>query len=218
MHLVHSMKQGEGDSMDNFYVRIKDEVDKMKLTDLNTNEIVELIILSQLMNNTHNTSLKEKAIKDNQSLQQFREFARTSELTDQQLSGMTLQETTNYVKKKVQKDSRTKFDSRNKFKSKKFKKGTETKESMEAKPRSSGCAYCGETCERGKCPAFGKKCAKCNKWNHVAKVSKSQNKPRRIHQVTEDFDEENDDLDSDGSIYQLQESALWRKQPYLFSL
>ena len=38
--------------MDNFYVRMKDEVDKMKLTDLNTNEMVELLSLSQLMNNT----------------------------------------------------------------------------------------------------------------------------------------------------------------------
>ena len=37
----------------------------------------------------------------------------------------------------------------------------------------------------------------------MAKVCKSQNKPRRIHKVTEDFDEEND-LDSDDSIYQLQ--------------
>ena len=34
----------------------------------------------------------------------------------------------------------------------------------------------------------------------MAKVCKSQNSPRRIHHVAEDFDEENEDLDSDDSI------------------
>ena len=60
MHVVHSMKQPESESMDNFYV--KDEVDKMCLTELNVQQLIELIILSQPVNNTHNQHLAMKAI------------------------------------------------------------------------------------------------------------------------------------------------------------
>jgi len=202
MHVIHSMKQGEAESMDNFYVRVKDEVDKMKLTDLNVNQLVELVILSQLVNCTNNTALTRKAIKDNQNLTQFREFARTSELTEQQVSGMTIQET-HYVHKKSQKDGR-------RFK-KKTKPGSKSKseEAKERKPQN--CEYCGDSCVKGKCPAFGKICKKCGKRNHAAKVCKTvgqgtqRQKSNRIHLVAEE--EEFDDLDSDDSIYQLQDGS-----------
>ena len=193
MHMVHSMKQGEAESMDNFYVRVKDEVDKMKLTDLTVNELIELIVLSQLVNNTHNSKLTRKAINDNQSMQQFREFARTTELTEQQLSGMGQPETVNYSKKRNQE--------------KPLKEKRRQKNRPRRKPESKverRCKYCGEVCAKGQCPAYGKICVKCGKRNHLPSVCKSSQPfrnrtDRQVHQF-EEFDEE--DLDFDESLQQ----------------
>ena len=214
MHVVHGMKQGEAESMDSFYVKVKDEVDKMRLNDLNVQQIIELIILSQLVNNTSNPALTRKAIKDNQSLQRFRNTARTTELTEQQLSGMHQQpEVTNYVRKKTNKDSRA--QQRSKQTTKHWKSQDRQSERPEnrrhEKQRKHRCDYCGETCIKGKCPAFGQTCGKCGKPNHVAKVCKSS-KDKHIRQL-DDFDEE---LDSEDSIYHVTQQG--KKSQYFAKL
>ena len=63
------------------------------------------------------------------------------------------------------------------------------------KPRSSpadreqphvySCGYCGESYNRGSCPAYGKICKQCGRKNHYAKVCRSVRRTRNIREVTE---------------------------------
>ncbi|XP_056891952.1 uncharacterized protein K02A2.6-like isoform X1 [Takifugu flavidus] len=57
------------------------------------------------------------------------------------------------------------------------------------------CGYCGNRAHREKdtCPAKGKQCKICNKWNHFAKVCHS--KTRKVHSVSEK--EQNQDPDNE---------------------
>lgn len=91
------------------------------------------------------------------------------------------------------------------------------------KPRQiKNCKYCGNSHQRGKCPAYGTKCDKCDKYNHYASVCRSdpkkynasRNQPRvtassrakhgkkhdKIHSL-ETRDEGNEQYESDESIY-----------------
>lgn len=36
------------------------------------------------------------------------------------------------------------------------------------------CKYCGGSCDKGKCPAFGSKCGYCQKWNHYEQTCRSK--------------------------------------------
>lgn len=36
------------------------------------------------------------------------------------------------------------------------------------------CKYCGGSCDKGKCPAFGHQCRHCKKWNHYEAVCRSK--------------------------------------------
>ena len=212
MNVVHSMKQGEAESMDNFYVRVKDEVDKMMLTDLQVNQIIELIILAQLVNSTHNAKLTRKAINDSQSLTQFREFARTTELTEQQLTGMGQPENVSYAKKMSQSHKKEKRRTKSKRK-------TESKAEGKSDRLDRKCKYCGDSCVKGQCPAYGKVCSKCGKRNHLPAVCRNSQRQRyktdKLHQLEEAEDE---DLDSDESIYHIQQGSKQSKRQYFAKL
>ncbi|XP_052785334.1 uncharacterized protein K02A2.6-like [Mya arenaria] len=50
-------------------------------------------------------------------------------------------------------------------------------------PNINKCKYCGKFCTKGKCPAFGKKCMKCGKYNHFAsECQQIEQKPRSHRQ------------------------------------
>ena len=58
------------------------------------------------------------------------------------------------------------------------------------------CNYCGYVHERGKCPAYGKNCAVCNKPNHFAKVCRGKGKSQRnqtVHATLDDYDDVNNE-------------------------
>ena len=57
--------------------------------------------------------------------------------------------------------------------------------------RQINCHYCGNRQLRGKdkCPAFGKECQLCGKWNHVASVCRSRT-ASKVHAVSSTVEEE----------------------------
>ena len=59
------------------------------------------------------------------------------------------------------------------------------------------CNYCGKVHEFGKCPAFGKKCAKCKKVNHFAAVCKQKERISKVNTIAPLEDENY--FDSEGS-------------------
>ncbi len=56
----------------------------------------------------------------------------------------------------------------------------ERQESYEIK----NCRFCGESHKKGKCPAYGKECAKCGRKNHLEKVCRSGKKSGNVHSLT----------------------------------
>ena len=52
------------------------------------------------------------------------------------------------------------------------------------------CSFCGRKDEKGKCPAYGKACAKCNRKNHFVGVCRST--------VTTNIDSDTSDVQSGG--------------------
>ena len=81
------------------------------------------------------------------------------------------------------------------------------------KKDSSKCKFCGYNHSRGKCPAYGKTCAKCGKRNHFATVCKSSEEStsslrssKKVNEEEyeyEDTDGQNISDDPDGNSYQI---------------
>ena len=103
MYVVSTLKQQDAETMDHFYEHVKNEAYKMNFEEIQVGALLNLIILSQLVNSTHNSKLRRKAINDNFNLQQFRDYARAPELTELQMQDMKPLESseTNHVWKGI---------------------------------------------------------------------------------------------------------------------
>ena len=58
----YHMKQDHGESMDCFYLRVKEQMGTLNLQDKSSERIQELLILAQLVNCTHDDVLRTKAL------------------------------------------------------------------------------------------------------------------------------------------------------------
>lgn len=67
--------------------------------------------------------------------------------------------------------------------------------------RFQGCNWCGRKHSRGQCPAYGKKCSECQRFNHFAKMCKSKvfNKKKTVNKVF-NVDKEEDELSSEDNF------------------
>ena len=63
----------------------------------------------------------------------------------------------------------------------------------------SNCGNCGTSHEPRKCPAYGKQCSKCKKFNHFQELCRSK-KGCKLHQVSEGTTAEDEDNESSDSL------------------
>ena len=196
MHVLLEMKQQVGQSTDAFHLKVKEHMDSMNLNEMTVVNIIELLTLSQLANNTTNLAIKRKALKDGLSLQAFLDSARIYERTEQQLKVMSDSpaEAISYVKKKRM----AQYNSSNDRGS--IHKGKSTKQDKANKEKPYKCNYCGKEHTKGKCPAYGHVFGKCKKKNHFPSVCKSKKKEETIKQLENAYD-------SEESIYAVQPSS-----------
>ena len=92
MNKLQQMKQGPTESIDNFYIRICEKTDRIKLEALEKSEIVDLIKLSQMVKKCRDPRVKTKALRDELSLKQFLSAARASERTDMKIGDLDREE------------------------------------------------------------------------------------------------------------------------------
>ena len=153
MHVLAEIKQGEKESMDSFYTKIKERVDMMKLEEMTVQQLIDLITMAQLVNKTTNMPAKRKALKEgNLTLRAFLDHARIVERTDQQMSAMHGETASvSYVNK----------NQKGKGGQKKKKKDSAPPSNSGSRQRKEKCKYCGNRCEKGRCPAFGVMCGNC---------------------------------------------------------
>ena len=64
----------------------------------------------------------------------------------------------------------------------------------------SKCKFCGKSHKRGDCPAYGRKCHRCQKQNHFAKFCPNRT---TINKIDSETDNQSDKGDSDDSVFLL---------------
>ena len=198
MHLLHQCKQKQDESMDTFYMRVKVTMEPLELSKLTVAELIELITLSQLVNNTSNNSLRKKALKDGLSLKHFIDCARAHERADMQSKEIEKAEVSTYSigahsSCKGGRSERDKSQSRQKkcFTCNGPYPHKDKKCPMDNK-RAKECYYCGGSYpHRGRCPATDSTCKKCGKRGHFDKMCKSSN----VDEVKGNSDDDTDEYD-----------------------
>ena len=85
-------------------------IDLMKLNELTVVQLIELLILSQLVNSTNNNGARRKALKDGLNLKRFLDHARTCEQTEHQWQIMDSRpsESVNFMRKNKKADNHNK--------------------------------------------------------------------------------------------------------------
>ena len=167
----HQKVQQEGESFEQFLTDLKLLVKDCGYAD------PDEMVRDRVVIGCHATKTREKLIQEGSdlTLEKAIDIARTDEMSKAQLKTMTTENPSiNSVNQKKQKSHKKTKSGREKFTSK-------------------DCSRCGYQHDKGKCPAQGKRCAKCQKLNHFASVCQSKITVRKgIHYVeeAEDSDEE----------------------------
>ena len=87
LNKLYHTKQDDGESMDSFYMRVKEQMDAMNLETKTVAEVVELMKLAQLVNCTSDAMLQRKALRDSDMrLRTFLDTARSFEMANFQSS------------------------------------------------------------------------------------------------------------------------------------
>ena len=86
---LQQVKQTATESVDAFYMRVKEKYNPLKLEELTPAQIGELVILAQLVNHCTNNSLRKKALKDGMQLKDFLSHARAFERAEHQAREIT---------------------------------------------------------------------------------------------------------------------------------
>ena len=96
MNTLHQIKQKQGEPIDSFCLRVKEKVAAINLEALAKQDLINLVILSHMVNSCVDKSVKHKAIRDDLNLEAFMKTARAAERADYQIKDMEA-ETVNRV-------------------------------------------------------------------------------------------------------------------------
>ena len=198
LNQLHNMKQEQSESMDNFYMRVKSQVQLLKLDDLSGSQIAELLTLAQLVNCTNEPLLRTKALKDNLKLRQFLDHARAFEMANKQAREIAGPSASVKVVKKKNFNNRSKQQEQ---------KQSQTHQREQPENQKSCCFRCGKTERhpRHQCPARNSTCHKCGTLGHYATVCLKSKSSKKVQRVVftdggeESFQEEEDDAESNES-------------------
>ena len=188
MNMLQQVIQQQGESIDNYLLRVKEKVAAIEIEKLDKQGIIDLITLAHLVNNCKNKHVKHKAIRDDLSLAEFMKTARAAERAEYQLKDMEASGTTVNAVSKGQKSQnpknqqgkpRGRSKSRNDHRRSKSASGKKTKE----------CWKCGGPYpHQGDCPATNEECHKCGyKGHYMSKChTKDGKSKRKVSTVTEE--------------------------------
>lgn len=144
-HIFFSRSQKSGESVESYMTDLKDKASKCEFEDIKDSLIRDRFISGVLSPQLRRVLLKERKL----TLTRTIEIAQLDELTQSRLKQFG--------------DSTTDETDINVVKPVKSQDYTETQL----------CGNCGMKCEKSNCPAKGKQCNHCKKYNHFAKVCRS---------------------------------------------
>jgi len=180
MNSLQNVKQQPRETVDSFYMRVREKLVHLDLEKLSKAEIVELVTLAQLVNNCENKALRTKALKDGLRLKEFLDNARAYERAELQSKEIDSHHTAEV--KQVRDNHRSRPRNRSgqrSSSSSKFK----SKQKSNTK-----CYRCGGTYPHHDtpCPAKFKKCNKCHKEGHFESVCRTRNIQQKSINVSDD--------------------------------
>ena len=71
MQALHQVKQQANETIDSFFMRVKEKINDINMSELDKNGIIELVTLAQMVSNCHSTGVRQKALKDGLNLKIF---------------------------------------------------------------------------------------------------------------------------------------------------
>ena len=167
---LHQKVQQQGDSFEQFLTDLK-----LQVKDCGSGDPDEMI-RNRVVIGCHSTKTREKLIQDGSdlTLEKGIDIARTDEMSKTQLETMASEDgsinSLNQRKQKPEQTRKQKYDHTQ-------KKEVPSKE----------CHKCGYNHGKNKCYAKVKRCAKCQKLNHFARVCRSKSDARKgVHLLEED--------------------------------
>ena len=81
-------EQLDGETMDNYHIRLKEKITPIKMEDKDGKTCTELLLLSQLVAKCRDISLKKRALRDDMKLTDFLKAARSHETAEKEVSVM----------------------------------------------------------------------------------------------------------------------------------
>ena len=174
-YVFHNTDQLAHETIDQFVIKLRQLAEPCQFGTLEDESVRDRLVLGCKDSTARTRLFREKDC----DLKKAIESLRISEVTSKQLKRIERDETqepVNFVKK----ETTNKFDVR--------KQHTESKKNnsfgMQVKDGQQ-CRYCGGRHERDKkkCPAFGKTCRRCGKFNHFQSVCQQKH---TVHQVQEE--------------------------------
>ena len=192
MNILHQVHQRQGESIDNFAIRVKERVATIEMEKLSRNQIIELITLAHMVNNCNDKHVKHKAIRDDLDLSNFMACARASERAEQQLKEME-NATESSVNRVQGNGNKYRSDGKN-SKSHRQQHQPETPDvTHPQKRRGKKCFRCGDAFPHsGECPAKNAICNKCHNVGHYAKVCHTKNVSNKVNNVENDTSSEDE--------------------------
>lgn len=180
--LFHKRDQKENEPFDNFLMEVTKLVKRCGFTDENR------MVRDRIVLGTNDKHLQKKLLEiEGLTLQKAINTARAAEATNIHMSAMKPSESSmdhikqqrdrnysnsnndKFINKNHRKSNTNNFSNNSKYNNvnNSFRKDENVKVDFE-------CKFCGKIHVRGKCPAYGKNCSKCNGKNHFAIVCKKK--------------------------------------------
>jgi len=180
LNQLHHMRQKNEESMDAFYMRVRAQMDLIKLTSRSAEEIEELLVLAQLVNTTIEPALRTKALKEKDlALKNFLTHARAHEMANKQATEIRASDTASSTVQAVHGSYKKRYKTT-------AVKQQENKPQNKREQSKYKCLRCGKTDRHttSTCPAVNARCSKCGIIGHYGFVCiKSQKKEKTVRAV-----------------------------------
>ncbi|XP_021368107.1 uncharacterized protein K02A2.6-like [Mizuhopecten yessoensis] len=179
-HKFNTKVQGKGETIDQYVTELR-TISKNCRFGLLTDELIR----DRIVCGVNSEKLKERLLRDGElTLIRAITTCRASEESHHMMKNLHGEEVVASVKKS--RDYKKTSHKPTPQSSKQYKR-------VETPRHSNLCGQCGGQHMKGNCPAFGKKCLKCQKLNHFTKCCRTKN-PGRVHNVENSAQDETDTL------------------------
>ncbi|XP_028166781.1 uncharacterized protein LOC114357383 [Ostrinia furnacalis] len=182
-HLFFTREKKEGESFGEFVTALK-----TLSSDCNFDKLKDSLIKSQIIRGIGDCKLQEALLQDpDLDLHKCIRICKAAELATENVKKITTEMQVNNISRTTHKNENRNLEKPQDFRDRN-QNLPETRDSRQAVRKQ--CMRCGYY-HGFKCPAFGYRCKKCNRYGHYAKMCRT---PSQVHAVNQDQDSDDSDI------------------------